>query len=120
MSAPPRKLSVGVPTPPALGKVWQALGYSLASMPRADYVCCKECGRSREEVGMLSCTRLCGDCAMRRLAENVVGIHAKRGPAFERRRYGIALREFGPRVALALKQAGVFDGALLDEAPERP
>lgn len=57
---------------------------------------------------------------MVRLAENVYGIHAKSGPAFHRRQYGIALREFGPRVALALKQAGVFEDALLDDALPHP
>jgi hypothetical protein len=34
---------------------------------------------------------------------------------FERRRYGYARHLFGPRVALALKQAGVFDSELLDD-----
>jgi hypothetical protein len=54
------------------------------------------------------------------LAENVYGIHAKVGPAYQRRQYGIALSEFGPRVALALKQAGVFDDAILDDVTARP
>lgn len=89
-------------------------------MPRSDYARCKSCGGSREEVGTLSCTRLCSLCAAARLEENVLGIHFKQGPAYERRRYGIALKEFGPRVALALKQAGVFDTEALDVAESRP
>lgn len=81
----------------------------LFRMPRMDYARCKECGASREDVGPLSCTRLCPDCSKRRLFENIDGIHAGEGPAFERRRYGYARHLFGPRVALALKQAGLFD-----------
>ena len=56
---------------------------------------------------------------MARLEENVVGIHTKSGPAYMRRQYGIALSEFGPRVALALRQAGLFDVPVLDEPQER-
>jgi hypothetical protein len=89
-------------------------------MPRFDYACCKECQRPSEETGPLSHTRLCEECGTRRLTENVYGIHEKRGPAYMRRQYGIALSEFGPRVALALKQAGLFDEAALDDAPSHP
>ena len=85
-------------------------------MPRLDYVFCKGCNRPSSEVGTLSHTRLCSSCATERLAENVYGIHAKSGPAYLRRQYGIALSEFGPRVALALKQAGLFDESPLDDA----
>ena len=83
-------------------------------MPRPDYRRCRECGRHASEAGPLSHTRLCADCGMAILGENVMQIHAGHGPYFERRRYGIALREFGPRVALALKQAGVFDTPSVD------
>ena len=85
-------------------------------MPRLDYARCRECGRPSTEVGLLSHTRLCSECARALLNENIDGIHARRGPAYHRRRYGIALREFGPRVALALKQAGVFEDSPLDDA----
>jgi hypothetical protein len=85
-------------------------------MPRLDYVHCRGCERPVSEVGTLSHTRLCSRCSSERLAENVYGIHEKAGPAYLRRQYGIALAEFGPRVALALKQAGLFDGAILDDA----
>lgn len=37
------------------------------------------------------------------------GIHTGVGPEAERRKYGYARQLFGPRVALALKQAGLFD-----------
>lgn len=40
-------------------------------------------------------------------------IHSGTGLGHERRRYGIAKKEFGPRVALALKHAGIF-GDVLD------
>ena len=89
-------------------------------MPRLDYARCKDCKGARQETGPLSCTRLCSQCAERRLRENVFGIHEKHGPAYERRRYGIARAEFGPRVALALKQAGVFDAEQLDALERRP
>lgn len=89
-------------------------------MPRLDYVRCKGCNRPRSETGTLSHTRLCSDCATERLAENVYGIHSKSGPAYMRRQYGIALSEFGPRVALALKQAGLFDEAALDDVASHP
>ena len=89
-------------------------------MPRLDYARCKVCQRPRDVTGPLSHTRLCEDCAGYRLAENVYGIAAKIGPAHQRRKYGIALREFGPRVALALKQAGVFEDAVLDDVTPRP
>jgi hypothetical protein len=59
-------------------------------MPRAEYAKCKVCGRRREEVGLMSWTRLCGDCAAARLNENIDGIHFHRGPAFLRWRRGMA------------------------------
>jgi len=59
-------------------------------MPRADYVSCKSCGRRREEVGTLSHTRLCADCATWRLERNVRGIATKTGPAFVRQLVGMA------------------------------
>jgi hypothetical protein len=89
-------------------------------MPRNDYARCRECDRPSIEVGPLSHTRLCTTCATERLAENVYGIHEKAGPAYLRRQYGIARAEFGPRVALALKQAGLFDGAALDDVTPNP
>jgi hypothetical protein len=69
---------------------------------------------------MLSHTRLCADCSMILLTTNNLQIHHRTGPAYERRQYGIALREFGPRVALALKQAGLLTPQALDDSPNRP
>lgn len=83
-------------------------------MPRADYKRCKVCGRHADEVGPLSHQRLCSQHALERMRDNNLQIHAGSGPYYERRRYGIALREFGPRVALALKQAGFFDPPPVD------
>lgn len=75
---------------------------------------CKRCNGHDSEVGSISWTGLCIDCSKLRLVENNDSIHEGHGQGFERRRYGIARREFGPRVALALKQAGVF-GTVLDD-----
>lgn len=83
-------------------------------MPRSDYKRCRECGRPTTVCGELSHTRLCVDCGLRIEAENAIQIHLGVGPYASRRRYGIALTEFGPRVALALKQAGVFDSPTVD------
>lgn len=77
-------------------------------MPDVRYKRCKGCGRKSDEVGPLSWSRLCPDCALARLEENMEGIRAGEGYAHERRLYGIARQAFGPRVALALKQAGAF------------
>jgi DNA-directed RNA polymerase subunit RPC12/RpoP len=90
------------------------------SMARADYRRCRECGRPATEVGTLSHTRLCPDCSVRLLAENNLSIHFRTGPGYERRQYVIALREFGPRVALALKQAGMLSAAVLDDSTPHP
>jgi len=67
-------------------------------------------------TGPLSHSRLCGDCGPLLANANNDSIHEGHGPGFERRRYGYARKLFGPRVALALKQAGVLDAALLDDA----
>lgn len=44
------------------------------------YVTCKGCGRSVEEVGTLSWTRLCGICGDARFLENMAGMLTMRGP----------------------------------------
>ena len=59
-------------------------------MPRFDYSSCKSCGRGRDEVGPLSGTRLCVDCAVRRLERNNISISTKTGPAFVRQLVGMA------------------------------
>lgn len=49
------------------------------------------------------------------MSRNNDELHAGQGEAIERWRFGYARSLFGPRVALALKQAGVF-GTALDES----
>lgn len=89
-------------------------------MPRADYKRCRGCKRLAVETGPLSHQRLCAECAGERMNGNNDQISLRSGPFYERRRYGIALREFGPRIALAMKQAGVFGDTVLDDAHEHP
>jgi len=88
-------------------------------MPKRTYATCRECGRHRDEVGELSRSRLCGECGTKRLYANNLQIHHKRGPFYERRIYGMVQAELGPRVAIALKQSGVF-AAVLDPPAEAP
>lgn len=75
---------------------------------------CRWCHRHESEVGPISWAGNCIDCARERLEENMDSIHVGHGLGHERRRYGYARQLYGPRVALALKQAGVF-GTVLDD-----
>ncbi len=78
-------------------------------MPRRDYKTCRNCRRHEREVGAISCSRLCADCASAILLDNIDGIHNKRGVAWARWRVGMAvsaIRE--PAVLNALIDAGVF------------
>lgn len=59
-------------------------------MPRYEYARCRICGRHRDDVGLMSWSRLCADCGHHRLLENIDGIHFHRGPAFRRWRRGMA------------------------------
>lgn len=77
-------------------------------MPRADYKRCKSCDRRVSECGPLSHTRLCVTCGQRNIVANNLQISAGVGPYAERRRYGLISAEFGPRVAHALRKAGVI------------
>jgi hypothetical protein len=63
-------------------------------VPRSDYKRCRFCGRHADEVGELSHTRLCGDCAVVLLSENALGLHFKQGPAYTHyaRRWFMAAR----------------------------
>lgn len=60
-------------------------------MPRSDYKTCRSCGRHSSECGQLSHTRLCGDCAYIRLAENVHGLANHSGEPMRRWRVGMIL-----------------------------
>ena len=59
-------------------------------MPRLDYVNCWNCGRHASEVGELSHTRLCTECATKRLTENLVGLKTMSGPFVYRWRARLA------------------------------
>lgn len=61
---------------------------------------------------------LCEQCGENRLNSAVLQMHHKNGPFYERRREGLLRAEFGPRVALALKQAG-FVGPTVDDSVAR-
>jgi len=62
----------------------------MVAVPRAAYKTCKGCGKTREEVGLLSWTRLCQGCAVDRVAENVTGLVTMSGYPLERWRRGMA------------------------------
>ena len=81
---------------------------------------CKDCKRTDSDVGELSWNGLCSECQSRRMNENNDSIHVGYGPGHERRLEGYARKLYGPRVALALKQAGVFASPPLDDVLERP
>lgn len=67
------------------------------------------CGRHHSEVGLISWGGLCGECAETRLVAAMTDIHLGEGHFAELRRYGTVRAALGPRLALALKQAGAFD-----------
>jgi hypothetical protein len=59
-------------------------------VPRLDYKHCRVCGRDASECGTLSHTRLCAECGVERLTENVLGLHAMQGEPLRRWRRGMA------------------------------
>lgn len=59
-------------------------------MPDRRRARCKDCGRHRDTVGLLSWTGLCGDCGKVRLEENVDGLHTFSGEPLLRWRRGLA------------------------------
>jgi RNA polymerase subunit RPABC4/transcription elongation factor Spt4 len=71
-------------------------------MPRSDYKRCKGCDRTTDECGSLSHNRLCAECGVDRLTENVVGISTHTGPAFTRWRRALAASVGGVLVDDAL------------------
>jgi hypothetical protein len=59
-------------------------------MPRSDYKRCRFCERRSDECGPLSHTRLCADCSVVLLSENVIGLHTMSGEPLKRWRRGMA------------------------------
>lgn len=60
-------------------------------MAKRTYRRCKDCGRTREELGeYLSHSRLCGECATRRLLANIDAIHYHDGEGFTTWRRSVA------------------------------
>lgn len=59
-------------------------------MPKPAYRTCRNCGGDREDVGTLTRSRLCIECAHLLERENNDGIHTKSGPAFKRWRRAMA------------------------------
>lgn len=89
-------------------------------MPDARRRTCKICGRSDAEVGPISWNGLCADDARERMHANNDSIHEGHGEGHARRLEGYARKLYGPRVALALKQAGVFDDPAVDTFAPSP
>jgi hypothetical protein len=89
-------------------------------LPRLDYRYCKKCGRSREEVGSLSRTRLCSECWGDNLAENMVGISAKIGPAYERQQVGTIAAALGITDVMAHRLMLAANGLPVDVAAPLP
>ena len=85
-------------------------------MPRSDVRYCKGCGRSSEEVGELSWTRLCIECGIARFNGNNYEIAAKTGPAYERQRVGMIASALGIPKVMARKLLLAANGAPLDDA----
>ncbi len=85
-------------------------------MPRRDYRYCKDCGRSREIVGPLTRSRLCNDCWGIRLADNMVGISKKAGPAFERQQIGTIAQALGVTRVMAHRLLAAANGEIADDS----
>ncbi len=58
-------------------------------MPKPTYATCRACGAHRDDVGLLSHTRLCGPCAKRILLDNIDGLHEHKGEPMQRWRRGM-------------------------------
>lgn len=94
-------------------------------MPQRTRATCSNCGRHRDEVGLLSWGGYCGDCGKALLLDNIEGMRYKRGAAWARQQLGTVLAVVrDPRIVGALMDAGVFaydaplDAPLDDEPRE--
>ena len=65
------------------------------TVPRSDYAYCRHCGRHRDECGPLSRHRMCGECALERQAENIVGLATMTGHVRDRWARGMILSAGG-------------------------
>ena len=81
---------------------------------------CKVCHRPSSEVGEISWRGKCNACGQERMHANNDSIHEGHGEGHARRLEGYARKLYGPRVALALKQAGVFDPEHVDTRSPSP
>jgi hypothetical protein len=86
-------------------------------MPDLRRANCRECGQHKAQVGDISWSGLCSDCARRLFITNLEGLHTKSGVPWQRYRLGVSSYVFGPEVTAALFKAGVF-APPLDEAAE--
>lgn len=60
-------------------------------MPRKNpRVCCKRCGRHRDEAGHISARGLCADCGIGAMERNAVELATMRGESVARWRRGVA------------------------------
>lgn len=57
-------------------------GVESPKVKRRPYARCANCNGHREQVGELSRTRLCASCAEALLAQNIIGMKEKSGPAW--------------------------------------
>ena len=89
-------------------------------MPDARRRTCKVCRRRDDVVGAISWRGMCVDCGQERMAANNDSIHEGRGEGHARRLEGYARKLYGPRIALALKQAGVFEPDDVDTLAPSP
>jgi hypothetical protein len=66
-------------------------------MPREKYTRCRNCGRAKKDVGVMSRRQLCDRCSKALLTDNIVQMEARSGPNFKKWRHGM-IRATGVRV----------------------
>jgi hypothetical protein len=92
----------GAPIPPQEITARLSARFLLKPMPRLDLRTCRDCGGHSTEVGLLSHTRRCADCAKRNYFANLDQLVSHRGPYFQKHR----------RACVA-----AFGGVILDDDP---
>ena len=90
------------------------------TMPNPRRRTCQVCHRRDDVVGAISWRGKCISCAKALSEANNDSIHEGHGEGHARRLEGYARKLYGPRVALALKQAGVFDPEHVDTRSPSP